>query len=681
MSRELIEAKQQLGDAINELAERSKELAATQSELEDRNRTIETLQQQLADGGENRRDVERKLRDTEQSAKGLQARIDAMNGTIKSLEKETESLRKQLDSANPALQEELRQEAEELKRKDEKRVRMTAFKAGLAKRFGIATIVAVVTVLVFAFLRLFEIPVSEFLWGAVPVVLFVTALVAKEIKNLVETYIWPTLTKYWQAAGVITGLIIGALIASFGIDFSDPVWLRIFAWLGTTVGYGAVFHGLIEGLHATAAENPTENNYRPVIGVGVMASIMGGIILTAINPMGWVITPLRFLLHILGGTIACGITLFAAAVIGWVGVRIFATLPGLWERQIKGSRGVDIWLRRARGLTVIASILVGVIVGMSLWPQNGENISSYFIAAAMGIVLAIAFFLVEGKILEACFLRKFHNGRLITLMLMGVLFASLTGYLTFSKLYSMGSSSQRFKATQGELVKVENAYLSATEATAIAFAEEAETEAERIKYTSAVTEMRDSVRLASQARDYHDLETSVSTFVAAGGKVTDTLNRDKQGLLETVRLPSQPNPIELGAQVLFGWEVEGVGEVYGGAVFMSACATLVVDYLISLFAFFGWIISGKRRKNETEGEEGEPGWGRIISVDNGKVLIDLGQDHGIQAQDSFTVYDDSGTSVTNLETENPVGGTAFMCRVVGKPSRDIKPKMKICIVN
>lgn len=676
MSRELVEARQRIAALEEEVGNKEKEIEQLQEELEARAGRIAEIMGKTAEGEVEKREAERKLRDAQEEVKGLQATIDAQKREVEKLDGEKRALRKQLDDANPALQEELRQEAEELKRKDEKRVRMTAFKAGLAKRFGIATLVALIAGLVFAFLKLFDIETSWFLRIAVPTTLFVTAFIGKEITSLIEHTIWPTIARYWRATGIIGGLTIGAIIASFGVDTRDPVYLIIFTWFAVTIGYGAVIHGLVESIYVLAT-NAGNEGFKAPIGLTVLGSILGGIFLSGINPMGWVITPFRLLMYIIGGTVACGAVILAAAVIGWIGIKIFSTLPGLWERQLKGQRAVDIWLRRARALTVGASVLVGIIVGMSLWPQNGENASSYVIAVAMGIVLSVAFFLIEGKILEKCFLRSASNGRLLTLVVMGILFASLTGFLTFSKLYSMGSSSQRFKASQSTLLKAENAYMSATESTAISYAEEAETEQERIKYTSSVDAMKDAAKLATYARDYTDLEKSVLAFTRAGREITDTLPKGKEGLLDEVRIPPQPHPIELGNQVLFGWKIEGVEEVYGGAALMAACATLVVDYLISLFAIFGWIISGRRRKDINEAEEGEAGWGHVISAgDEGKVLIDIGTKHGVELGDTFTVVSGQDT-VGSLHAENSFGDAAFFCSIVGNPGREIESGMRV----
>ncbi len=599
----------------------------------------------------------------------LTGRLSAKDGRISQLERELGTLKQEVLNLDPAAQERQRLEAERLRREAEAEEAEAKAKADASatKKSQIlgASLTAAASLIIFGFLWIGDIKPSALTILGVTFLTATMAALAPYLRQLFHL-VYPYLVQYWRPISVILSLVLGTTIAALGTPGEG--WKRVVILVVTALGYSGSIHAVVEMIHVMYTSK-VERNVK--IAASFLSAIIGAYLMAAIGTFG--MTPANatglteptaghLILNTLLSLVGIGLLTGISALAGWFGAILLSNLKNLFEKQIEKQGKSDIWLRRAKALTVVASILVGVIVGMAMWPNNGGAASDYLIAISLGFILAVAFFLAEGKVLEACFTRR-YSGRIIALLILsGTALASLTGFLTFSKLYALGSSSQRFTTQQDELIRAENAYISATESCAKMFAQNAETPEQAQEFLKGIQEMYKGLELANTSYRHSDLEQSVRVFGPGASKVSMCINAKKQGhLIKAIAVPPQPSPVELGSQVLFGTKAEGVDKVYGGAVFMAACATLVVDYLIVLFALFGLLIS---RPKEQQIDE-DPLTGRIFSILDPSSCIVAINGEGMEVGDTLNILNDDGNAIGALEAVAPVGTGAFECRRVG----------------
>lgn len=694
MSAELIQARQRINQLEQELGGARDEHARLNGDIETKNEEIRQLQGTASslrvDVGS--RDSEIQRLTTAKS--GAEADRDAKQRRIEQIERELEEARKDDPETIARRQAEAARIARETAEADAEATAIDEkLKAAQDRKSSIksgainAGISAAMTLLILGGLYLFGFKFSTMVYVGVPALVAAAAFLMPSILTLLEE-IGPKAAKYWRLISIVSSLALGAILASLGTG-EETGWKALLLWTVTFFGYAALAHGVVEALNYMR-NNKDNNDKKTLLRVMVMSipsAIVGGIALALLNPDNGNSHPALFLVNIARSIGGLGALAGIGTLIGWFGIKMAASFAGLWERTLRGNKDVDVWLRRAKALTVVASILVGIIVGMSLWPSNGEGNSSRVVAIALGFVLMVAYFLVEGKVLESCFRRSYSMPKLLMMIVFGFVLASITGYLTFSKLYAIGSSSQRFKAEQNELITSETTYLSTVEPTCKQNAEYIDDENEKLRYTTSVKDMKAAIQIAQQANSHAELEESLKMFQDAGGKVTDALPRKQNGLLSTVKLSPEPHPTELGGQVLA--KMIGKGEktdtVYTGATIMAGGATLIVDYLIVLFAVFALMISRKLSSSAKDEAEGRVISFMEISLANGDLalecIISIGTKAGVEKGDTFNILSDEGNPVAVLQTTSPWGSNAFVCRLVGRPSQQLVEDMPVKIVS
>lgn len=717
MSAALAQALDRVHGLELELESAKSESKALKDEVAQKEGQLETLRKTVATQGEAIKGHSDEVGQLSGEIARLDAEKRAKDLRIEELGREIEGLRAEILAQNPQKQAEQQIAAEAMKRQaaeaaaataaeaaaaqaaadkvEAKLAAKAAFKANIWHIARNAGLLAAVALLGLTVLDLFGVNLPVSIWFGVPgVAAAATVLIPWLDKYLEKIQISDKRFEYGTA---ILSAVIGGMIATFGIDKNFENWLNIILWIATTISYGLIFFLALKVVYILSRDGiPTDVKEKAkllaVVGAvllvcGIVTNLFHRIfIINVSNNSQFEVTrlisdnshPLYFLGNAILSTMGIGIAMFLIGVLAWIGVRLLGTLSNTWRRsrfQIKE----DKWLRYAKGVVVFVSIFVGYVVGSGYSYANGlTQTASYIMAIGVGLGCTTVFFLVEGKVLEACFRRLYPN-KVLALMLLGALvFAALTAYLSFGKVYFEASRGPRFAEAQSILLEAENAYLNATQGTCEEFAK-VEPDPSNNVYTESIKSMKLAI---VHANDGH-LVQSAREFQEAGKKAVDCLPLGKKNLLKDVVVYPDPTPSDLSSQYFWGQKLKGVS-LHLGSARQALVAVIILDFLIAILAIFGWIFSSRKRP-EVEAEEvaaeASARTGQIITIfPNGEVVIDLRLTPlgALEEEDELAIKDEKGETIGWLVKPEPFGNGAAKCKLSGR-SEAAKPGSTVVI--
>lgn len=246
------------------------------------------------------------------------------------------------------------------------------------------------------------------------------------------------------------------------------------------------------------------------------------------------------------------------------------------------------WLQVAKMACGIIAVLVGYLIGSSYAHANGvSNIVTYTVAFGIGLGAAACYYLIESKVLEVCFFKKYSLGRSALILVVGTLFAALTAYLSFSQVYYVASAGTRFADAKDNLIAAENAYIAATESTCRILTDKQQDPVNNL-YTEAVRSMREAVKLASEATTREELDWSQHLFKVGGVKAIGCAGDEETGVkvLSQVILYPEQTPSDLSSQFWFNRQITGM-KIYKGVAYQALVVVVVLNFLVVILAIFG----------------------------------------------------------------------------------------------
>lgn len=637
--------------------------------------TIERLTREKADEGTRADGAERSNREKDQqiaeaqaSVASIRQEIDGKDGEIMELGRQIKALQAEI-AEFPDTKARREAEAARITRETEETARKAAAAAEAIsvrnQQFTAAGLTGLASVLVFGILFLIVGEMDLTLAGGLTVIFVVGAFFAPQLMNLIDR-VRPKATQHWRTISVAVSLVVGGTIATLGAVEEHSNLVKVVLWTVETLGFGVLFQGFFESMRILVTKETIEHHdQKKKMAFGYIYCFISGLLAATIYSfIGTSSGAASFLLNsMIGMAGMLGVGLIGV-LLGWVGTYVAGSLSGLFPRMQKKHSGVDLWLRRCKAVALIIAVVVGWIVG-SGFAHGLTGISNWVVAGVAWFGVSTVFFLIEGKVLEACFLRTYRWYVLVGLLLGATVFATGTAFLSFGKVYHVASQGPRFAEAQQQLVNAQNAYFAATESTCTEFS--TDNDGDDQLYTEAINLMKQGVEQAQQAKTYEELATAASTFQQGGAKARECANRKDRKLLESVVVFPEPTPSDLSTQYWFDTKIEGV-RVHEGSAKQAIVLVSVIDFLIAILSLFGWIFSSKKRQN---GEMGA-GMGRIVSIvpdGDGHAtqwIVNLGEQFGLEVNDTLNILNDKDEPVGSLVAQEPLGNGAFICVAAGK---------------
>lgn len=589
------------------------------------------------------------------SAKSSQAKAEAnaeaRKTRISALEGERDRLQKRIDELDPVEIELRLKEAESMKAGRERR---ETFMLQL-KALGIVSLLIGISFVLF---DLNKVDISWTVRVLAGGTIMALAFFMPQIIWLAQK-VAPHAARNSFGISLGTSAAISVLVVSLGLPRNMAPWGQILMWIVSFLGYTLLFQGAFMSVLQLIREQP-DTRWRDRIAAGYFISFIMGLIGAGIyeynSASGSAST---FLLYTIIGMLISAILYVVAMLAYWGASLIGAHASGLFERERRRLRTIDKWLRAAKVICALVSVFVGYIVGSGYsYTGNGGSSASLIMAFGIGMGVTTIFYLVEGKILEACFMRRYSNGTLAVLVVLAAIFATGTAFLSFGKVYFEASRGPRFAETHKTLVDAENSYLAATEGTCNLLSSKS-ADPSTSSYSLSVDKMKDAIELAGRAHDRKELVESARLFQEGGAQAADCASRAKKGLLKDVVVFAEPTPSDLSSQFWFDSIIPGV-QLHEGSARQATVAVAVIDFLIVILAIFGWLFSSRRRQGSEEEHTA-----RIISVmDDGNCIIDLTGCPGVEIDDILVVVNDRNETVGSLivTDRDNLGTTACWAR-------------------
>ncbi len=621
----------------------------------------------------------RKERDQEEQEKGkakaeartqssarqdAESKADARARRIAELETEVEELQERIAALDPTEIEKRRQQAEQQRLAHEQQVREDEEERKQAEesvksretfwmQLKVASIVSILTIIGFVILYLAKVEMTWLVRGLGGGIVVVLAFFAPQILRLAQQ-VAPHAAAHSFGVSLGFAATISALVVSLGLPSGLAPWAQVLMWIGAFLGYTLLFQGAFLSVRQLLTEQRAgtdTTNVRSKVALGYITSFLLGLIGAGFyeySDSASSSAP-RYLVQVLIGMLLSGVMFLISMIANWAAQHIAAHSTGLFARESKKLSKIDKWLRACKSVAAIVSVFVGWIVGSGYAYANGHtSVSSRAMAIGIGFGVTVVFYLIEGKILEACFHRRYHGAVLAILVLFGSLFAAATAYLSFGKVYFVASEGPRFAEAQSALVKAENDYLAASEATCRMFAERQD-DVVNNPYSESIKGMQMATEIAGRATDRSELVESARLFQESGSKASNCLNKAARAknLLSSVVVFSEPTPSDLSSQYWFGTDIPGTS-VHSGSARQAIVAVCVIDFLIVILSIFGWFFGAPRRDEENVKESAAHG--RIVSIrsSDGVCFVATGLESGVQFDDVLNVRNDEGKMVGSL---------------------------------
>lgn len=692
-----------------------RELEETQSQrdslgerLEATEDAVRSLQSALAEAGEERKEHELRTSAMEREADGLRAEIGAKDKRLDTLRTDIDRIQTQLEqyqkgdkaflAAQETKAENIRRALKEEQEADAAIQHKLESRKSWLNRLLAATIAAGLTGLIFVVMFFFGEPTTWTLRLGIPGTVFLVALFSNYIRQMAETA-WPHVATWWRPITGVVSIAIGVVIASISYiqkwtwDFE-----HVLLYIVVTIGYAGLIYGATELAHFLVKEIDNESDdkrarFRRAILFQAVLSVAGGVVLIIMNPFDlYGRNPATALLYIALGILVTGlgglIGILSAWVAGILGQKLFANFSHLWRKEVQRKHREDQFYTTAKMIVQGCSVFIAIIITGAIYPSNG-NIEMKFVAVGVGIMVAAIFWFVETLALKMAHYARTLSLRMlvIILKLVGIgiaslVVATLSGYITFSTFYSLVVEDEMFAHYQTRLIQSEETYFNQALPYVTQAAERAKTPEERAKYQGSIKAMRDSMEATRNAKEFKSLGDSSGVFINATGAHTQKLPFTFDGkLIEAVRMPPKPSPLEIGAKALDSVFSDRKSEddsteipVFNSGLWLGGAAMVFLDF--SAFVMFLIMLIGGIKKEASRLSE-EIGYLQVVSVEgqNERILVNLGSGDGMQLGTAIQLYRNSGKDrFAALEVVTYFGNGASVCKPVGESAHaDIRP--------
>lgn len=677
-------------------------------QLEASEDAITQLHSTLAEAGEERKEFELKIAAAEREAARLRAEIEAKTTRLDTLRTDIGKLEdtiKQYKEADPAFLAEREAKAASIRQALKEEQEMDAAiqhkletKRSWLHRLLFAAIATGLTGLIFVIMYFFdtEKKTSWVLRLGIPGTVFLVALFSNYIKQTAEAA-WPHITKQWRPIAGVVSIAVGIVIAS--ISYVQK-WMwdfeHVLLYLVVMVGYAGLIYGAVELAHflVTEVENESDEKkarFRRAILFQAVLSVAGGVVLIIMNPFGlYGRNPAVALLYIALGILVTGLVGLIGILAAWaasiLGQKLFANFSHLWRKEVQRKHREDQFYTTAKMIVQGCSVFIAIIITGAIYPSNG-NIEMRFVAVGVGIMVAAIFWFVETLALKMAHHAKTLSLRIliIILKLIGIgiaslVVATLSGYITFSTFYSLVVEDEMFAHYQTRLIQSEETYFNQALPYVTQAAERAKTPEERAKYQGSINAMQDSMEATRNAKEFKNLSDSSGVFIKATGAHTQKLPFTFDGkLIEAVRVPPKPSPLEIGAKALDSVFSDHKSEddsteipVFNSGLWLGGAAMVFLDFS-AFVMFLIMLIGGIKREASALPEQ--VGYMQVVSIEgrNEKILVNLGPRDGMQIGTAVQLFRNGGMFAA-LEVVEYFGNGACVCKPVGESAHaDIRP--------
>lgn len=617
----------ELEGQIGSLERRERELSAQTSE---QGAALSTKDEQISDRNEMIENLNAELRRLSAQVGELRAQLAGRDSTVSNLRTRIEVLQGRIDELTPDEVTQRQIEAARLIAKEDAQIaKATEAKArwkSIWQAIGGGLVAAAITAIVFGFVAMLGTTATWLVWAGTSGLVGALVALLPVIRKCI-VWVGPYAKQYWRAVCVVGSLVIGGTTASLGLsDTNTSGWATFLTWTGVTIGFAVALQTICEAVSFLyrRMDDPSVAKWKLHGTIAALASMIFGLVtaIIATKPLVSIVefkgsSPALFLFNWLVASLGFIASSGIAALLAWVvmkligkfGINFFADTVANFRvamtEAIAHAKEQDGRRRWPKVALVGLSGLVSTLMIMTLYPVTNGSYVNKGLALGFGLMLGICYLIVESLAMDSLANPKTGQKKAQRMTRWAVLFACLSVFLSFGKIYSLSSYNERVADVKADMESKAKAYLSAVEAKAIKKANNADTEDVAQKYKGAVEDMKRAIGAIGQAGSYEEIKVATDSFVSAGNLVTDCLpiTADKD-LLKVVAAPSEPGHTALAIQIVHRKPIPGAPEVKWGDVFFALSATAFVDFaavLLSL-ALRAWY----RREEDDEDEEQPP---------------------------------------------------------------------------
>jgi hypothetical protein len=571
--------------------------------------------------------------------------------------------------------EQVRQEARLQTQLDEQMDRRRAGRYMAKSQFFLAAIMGILTGLFFLFGKLFWgwFPGWPVVIGTIAGIMILVGLIPQIVELM--NRILPQLEVHKYVAVILPAVAIGLTIALLGVPFTGG-WTWFLAFLVTLVGYAllVIFEtwGIATlvrevNLEESDGEQASETSvFTILLCIISVVTIFSFIIAFFARPLTRILGdvqvesiygPALHLADTLLTTIGVMALIGLSGVVVWFGVKVFASLGLLFKKQISEMRRYTLWDWVSMMVLLMASVLVGILVVVGLWPMDSANTIIKVVAVIIGVLSCVGFGLIKAKLLKA---GRTPDSPWFKVFLLSFLIVLTTGYVSLGTLYKAASQKERFNALISRVHAQESNYFNLTSGQAMRFAKAAEKDEQGEKYTKAVEGMKVEMAKTLEVTNNRKLRKVVTRF-QEHGSVLAIVDELAPAALNKVKVPPEPSANALLAHVFgFSKAPRGVERKYTGALVKAFAAWTLAEFMVLIVFFILLALRGKQG-----GELDDDG--HIVSDMRGDgtrflVYVRQGAAH-VNEGDQATVFNGGEKIVGSLEYDKAMGdGVVLMSR-------------------
>jgi len=517
-----------------------------------------------------------------------------------------------------------------------------------------------------------EVPQTHLLIG-IPIVATILAILSPYIMNVIES-IAPHASRNWR---VITHGLAGALgvtFSSLGILEHQPTLVIFAVWLGCALGFSVIFSALIEAFHVIFKGPEDKRKYATLAVSAVIVSLISA---AFYRPIGasWGLAP-SYIVNIFIDTVGLGFIGF----IGLIGMIFKAFCEDLVKSIRLNSKKSSTLEKGAKLVLVICSIFVSIYVGYGYSKSYDElTVMAVFGSIGSGLGIALVLLLIEGTAIWVVYSQDFGLFRKILVMIVAAGMVSVVAYVTWGSVYYTNSAAYRFEEAKRTVQQSMNGYLDAVESNCRVLADSESDPEIKKTYIEPITKLKVERDRLSSAHNRIQIESAFETFRHTASQTSICLSHaDRkadekgEGPLKKVVMPPNPGPMALSAQYWRHKDIQGVSIDEGSASGATVYA-ISFDYMLLIYLALVLIITAFTKKKVVEVDR----QGAIVSIllsgdepeipkDKTWVIINLGPEKGIQAEDALNAHDEKGKPVGTLKVVKLMGNGAAMCEVTSK---------------
>lgn len=597
----------------------------------------------------------------------IESALRQVNGQLDGQRDELDQLRALRDE-DPAMKieraEAARQAAQQQKDDEDAEREAKAKKKPQRQQFIVAGITAVVagSYFLFTYLWVGWNHATEVIVGSIAGLAILAGFLPQIIK-LIDAVL-PQMASRANLVSAFVSFVVGLTVAILGVKGEGWVWFVMF--FTTMLGYGFLSYFEIWAMRV-GVQGSNARRLAGLIAILVPPSILFAFFFHPVTDIfgqsefiEWHSGPFQGPVEHLVNTAICLIGLLALFGIGmgvaWaLGIKIFVSWRTLVRKEIARMKHADVADYLEGALKIIASILVGALVVVGLWPIDDSDTVMKVVAPISGLLSAVGFWFVKSKLLKAGKTPGAAWGRIFFISLIVV---AVTGYVSLGTFYKASSEEERISQLVTDITGQAAAFYNLVASDALAFADEAETDEEAAKYTDAVEEMKAAQIAIEEATSYAQVRASVRAFREAGSQVT-LVHEQAPQVLDSVRVPPEPSSNALLAHVLGLTEApEGVAKRYVGSLIKALAAWVLAEALVLLIFFIR--LFGRGRE-----EDGVEAHGHVIGAmdaDGRDFLVALSgvAFEGTNPGDSFNVLNGDGQAIEALTAKKALSDGAFV---------------------